>query len=129
MGDPCRSWWCNCAIEVDTEIEAIDRMEDALDPLDPALARVRGLIGSLELCHHQGGALDRQHCRGDRGGRHPQGAGHSAERPGARGGGALAERLRQGVSRTDVLRAKRKWRFRKSKQVFTRSVGGRVTRT
>lgn len=53
MGDPCRSWWCNCATEADTEIEAIDRMEDALGPLDPALARVRGLIGNLELCHHK----------------------------------------------------------------------------
>ena len=53
MGDPCRLWWRNCALEADPEIEAIDRMEDALGPLDPALARVRGLIGGLELCHHK----------------------------------------------------------------------------
>jgi len=30
-------------------------MEDALGPLDPALSRVRGLISSLELCHHKAG--------------------------------------------------------------------------
>jgi len=53
MRDPCRSWWRNCAIEADTEIEAIDRMEDALGPLDPGVVRIRGLIGALELCHHK----------------------------------------------------------------------------
>ena len=53
MGEPCRSWWRNCAIEADAEIEAIDRTEDALGPLDPAIMRIRGLIGALELCHHK----------------------------------------------------------------------------
>lgn len=53
MGGTCREWWQNCAVSVDAEIEAIDRLEDDLGELDPALRRVRGLIGTLELCHHK----------------------------------------------------------------------------
>lgn len=34
-------------------MQAIDRMEDALAPLDPAIAKIRGLITGLELCHHK----------------------------------------------------------------------------
>lgn len=53
MGEPCRPWWNNCVLESDPETEAIDRIEDELGPLDPGVARVRGLIGTLELCHHK----------------------------------------------------------------------------
>jgi hypothetical protein len=34
-------------------MKAIDRMEDAMAPIDPAIANVRGLITGLELCHHK----------------------------------------------------------------------------
>lgn len=49
----CRSWWQNCAQETDAEMLAIDRMEDRLEPLDPKVTQVRGLISTLELCHHK----------------------------------------------------------------------------
>jgi hypothetical protein len=47
---PC---WNNCAAEADDEIRRIDAMEDALSPLSMELKRVRGLITSLEMCHHK----------------------------------------------------------------------------
>jgi hypothetical protein len=53
MTPPCRSCWQNCAVEADAEMKAIDRMEDAMAPIDPAIAEVRGLITGLELCHHK----------------------------------------------------------------------------
>ncbi|MHC4102477.1 MAG: hypothetical protein ACYSW1_16535, partial [Planctomycetota bacterium] len=40
-------------MKADAEMQAIDRMEDAIAPIDPALAKVRGLITGLELCHHK----------------------------------------------------------------------------
>ncbi|MHC4966835.1 MAG: hypothetical protein ACYTGE_18260, partial [Planctomycetota bacterium] len=40
-------------MNADAEMQAIDRMEDAMAPIDPALAKVRGLITGLELCHHK----------------------------------------------------------------------------
>ena len=46
-------WWRNCALSADEEIDAIDALEAALAPLDPELAKVRGLISALELCHHK----------------------------------------------------------------------------
>ena len=49
----CRSWWRNCAIEADSEILAIDRLEDAISPLAPGVSRTRELISTLELCHHK----------------------------------------------------------------------------
>ncbi len=33
MRTSCRSWWRNCALEVDWEILAIDRMEDHIAPI------------------------------------------------------------------------------------------------
>ena len=48
-----RSWWRNCALEDDSEIMAIDRMEDHIAPIDPKVAQIRELISSLELCHHK----------------------------------------------------------------------------
>lgn len=53
MAEPCRPCWCNCALEVDPEILEIDRLEDAIAPVEAGLVRVRGLITGLELCHHK----------------------------------------------------------------------------
>jgi hypothetical protein len=53
MTTSCRSWWRNCALESDSEILAIDGMEDQLAPIDPGTAKIRELISSLELCHHK----------------------------------------------------------------------------
>lgn len=49
----CRSWWRNCAVAMDSEILAIDRLEDGISPLAPGIARTRELISTLELCHHK----------------------------------------------------------------------------
>jgi hypothetical protein len=53
MTTSCRSWWRNCALEADTEILAIDRMEDRIAPIGPNVSKIRELISSLELCHHK----------------------------------------------------------------------------
>ncbi|NET39497.1 MAG: hypothetical protein F6K19_47300 [Cyanothece sp. SIO1E1] len=53
MTTPCRSCWCNCALVADTEISAIDNLEDNLAPLDKNVLKIRELISSLELCHHK----------------------------------------------------------------------------
>jgi hypothetical protein len=50
---PCRSWWRNCALEADSEISAIDRMEDGIAPVSAEGLRIRELISSLEMCHHK----------------------------------------------------------------------------
>ena len=55
MHKPCRSCWRNCALVADAEIKAIDRMQDELLPLDPGTLKIRRLVSSLELCHHQAG--------------------------------------------------------------------------
>jgi len=49
----CRSWWRNCALVPDSEILAIDRMEDHIAPLDTDVAKIRELISSFEMCHHK----------------------------------------------------------------------------
>jgi hypothetical protein len=49
----CRSWWRNCAVAEDSEILAIDRLEDSISPLAPGVSRTRELISTLELCHHK----------------------------------------------------------------------------
>lgn len=49
----CRSWWRNCALETDPEMQAIDQMEDHLAPLPENVSKIRNLISSLELCHHK----------------------------------------------------------------------------
>jgi hypothetical protein len=53
MTTSCRSWWRNCALEADSEILDIDRIEDDIAPLAPNVSRIRELISSLELCHHK----------------------------------------------------------------------------
>lgn len=45
--------WRNCALEADSEILAIDAMEDRIALIDPNAAQIRELISSLELCHHK----------------------------------------------------------------------------
>ena len=51
--EPSRAWWRNCALESDPEILQIDRLEDAIAPVETGLVQVRGLITCLELCHHK----------------------------------------------------------------------------
>jgi len=53
MTTSCRSWWRNCALEADSEILAIDRMEDLIAPIAANVSKIRELISSLELCHHK----------------------------------------------------------------------------
>jgi len=53
MTTSCRSWWRNCALERDSEILAIDRMEDHIAPITANVSRIRELISCLELCHHK----------------------------------------------------------------------------
>jgi hypothetical protein len=40
-------------LESDSEILAIDRMEDHIAPIDSDVAKIRELISTLELCHHK----------------------------------------------------------------------------
>ncbi len=50
-----RHWWNNCPIdqEADSEILAIDGLEDQIAPIAANVSRIRELIGSLEMCHHK----------------------------------------------------------------------------
>jgi hypothetical protein len=49
-----RHWWKNCLVpEGDAEVAAADALEDSISPLDEQAKRIRGLITSLELCHHK----------------------------------------------------------------------------
>jgi hypothetical protein len=53
MTTSLRPAWRNCAIEADSEIREIDRMEDRIAPIDPNISKIRELISTLELCHHK----------------------------------------------------------------------------
>jgi len=53
MTTSCRSWWRNCALKADSEIQDINRIEDDISPITPNVSRIRELISSLELCHHK----------------------------------------------------------------------------
>jgi len=53
MTTTCRLWWRNCALFADSEIMAIDGMEDRIAPVDASAWEIRALISSLELCHHK----------------------------------------------------------------------------
>ena len=50
-----RQWWSNCGVgeEADSEILAIDRMEDRIAPIASNAGKIRGLISTLEMCHHK----------------------------------------------------------------------------
>jgi hypothetical protein len=49
----CRLWWRNCTLHADSEITAIDGMEDRIAPIGANVSKIRDLISSLELCHHK----------------------------------------------------------------------------
>jgi hypothetical protein len=53
MTTSCRSWWRNCALHADSEIMAIDGMEDRIAPIGADVSNIRELISSIELCHHK----------------------------------------------------------------------------
>lgn len=53
MTTHCRLWWRNCALHPDSEIMAIDEMEDRIAPVGASVSKIRDLISSLELCHHK----------------------------------------------------------------------------
>lgn len=46
-------WWRNCALHADSEITAIDEIEDRIAPIGADITKIRELISSLELCHHK----------------------------------------------------------------------------
>ena len=52
-GNSCRPWWRNCGVQADAEMLDIDRMEDEISPLTPAVSHTRKLIATLEMCHHK----------------------------------------------------------------------------
>lgn len=51
--DPCKPCWRNCGVDADAEILAIDRMEDAIAPLDERTSQIRNLITRFEACYHE----------------------------------------------------------------------------
>ena len=53
MRDKLRSCWQNCAEEADEEILAIDKMVEAIEPLDEETTKIRGLITGMEMCYHE----------------------------------------------------------------------------
>ena len=50
-----REWWNNCSVDQDSdsEILAIDSLEDQISPIAANVSRIRELIGTLEMCHHK----------------------------------------------------------------------------
>ena len=50
-----RPWWNNCDIgqEADSEVLAIDSLEEQISPIAANVLRIRKLIGILEMCHHK----------------------------------------------------------------------------
>lgn len=53
MTTSCRAWWRNCALEADSEILTIDKIEDNIASIGANAVKIRELISSLELCHHK----------------------------------------------------------------------------
>jgi len=49
----CRPWWRNYVEEADEEILAIDKMVEAIEPLDEETTKIRGLITGFESCYHE----------------------------------------------------------------------------
>lgn len=49
----CRPWWRNCVEEANEEILAIDKMVEAIEPLDEETTKIRGLITGFESCYHE----------------------------------------------------------------------------
>jgi hypothetical protein len=46
-------YWQACGIEVDAEVLEIDRMDEAIAPLDEETIKIRQLITGFELCYHE----------------------------------------------------------------------------
>ncbi len=53
MTTSCRSCWLNCGQEADSEMMAIDKMEDQIAPVAANVSKIRELISTIELCHHK----------------------------------------------------------------------------
>jgi hypothetical protein len=53
MDNACRTCWQNCGVEADAEMLEIDRMEDAIAPLNEQTTRIRALITRYEACYHE----------------------------------------------------------------------------
>lgn len=51
--ESCRPWWRNCVEEATEEILAIDKMVEAIEPLDEQTTKIRGLITGFESCYHE----------------------------------------------------------------------------
>jgi hypothetical protein len=51
--ESCRPWWRNCVEEATEEILAIDKMIEAIEPLDEQTTKIRGLIRGFESCYHE----------------------------------------------------------------------------
>lgn len=49
----CRECWQNCGVQADAEMLDIDKMEDAIAPLDDQTIRIRELITRFESCYHE----------------------------------------------------------------------------
>ena len=77
---PCRACWQNCGVEADAEILDIDKMEDAIAPLDERTTRIRELITRFEPCYHEAdkeaerivAAIGAGHCPEESVGRPPE---------------------------------------------------------
>jgi hypothetical protein len=75
-----RECWRNCGVQADAEMLDIDRMEDAIAPLDEQAARARELITRFESCYHEAdrqgemiaGAIGAGRCPEESNGRPPQ---------------------------------------------------------
>ena len=60
--ESCRPWWNGVDLllahtesheEATEEILAIDKMEEAIEPLDEQTTKIRGLIAGFESCYHE----------------------------------------------------------------------------
>jgi len=49
----CRACWQNCGVQADAEMLDIDKMEDAIAPLDEQTVQIRELITRFEPCYHE----------------------------------------------------------------------------
>jgi hypothetical protein len=74
----CRSCWQNCGVQADAEMLDIDKMEDAIAPLDEQAVRIRELITRFESCYHEADKQARLIARAIGAGRCPE---ESNERP------------------------------------------------
>ena len=49
----CRACWQNCGVQAVSEMLGIDKMEDAIAPLNEQTTRIRELIPRFEPCYHE----------------------------------------------------------------------------